>query len=257
MARFIQCVQNQNIGANPIETIKAIKDAGFDGVFLQWYDRNWSVSQEEQLKLCQDNGLSVEFFHLGYDNANDLWLDTDAGEKTMQKYIKNLKIMAKNGVFIAVMHLALDENYPATSEIGLKRFRKIIEFAQSLNIKIAIENVPPINFFKYAFDNLNYDNLGLCFDSGHWHCYFDDNLDLTPFKNKIFAVHLHDNDASDDQHLNVGDGTVDWKKVKKMLKMANYNGPITLESCYQKEYLATPLTQFYKNSLAQAKKEFN
>ena len=35
------------------------------------------------------------------------------------------------------------------------------------------------------------------------------------FKNRIFAVHLHDNDQSDDQHLLPFDGTIDWNKTIK------------------------------------------
>ena len=65
-------------------------------------------------------------------------------------------------------------------------------------------------------------------------------------KNKIFALHLHDNDKSSDQHLLPFDGTIDWDLYAKNLKIANYNGPIILESCYRNEYLNMSVEKFYK-----------
>lgn len=35
MTKYIQCVQNYNKNVTPQQTICAIKNAGFDGVFLQ------------------------------------------------------------------------------------------------------------------------------------------------------------------------------------------------------------------------------
>ena len=35
----------------------------------------------------------------------------------------------------------------------------------------------------------------------HYHVHFNDELDFSVFKDRIFAVHLHDNDKSDDLHL--------------------------------------------------------
>ena len=72
------------------------------------------------------------------------------------------------------------------------------------------------------------------------------NLILIFFKDRIFAVHLHDNDKSDNLHLLPFDGTIDWKYVISKLKECNYNGPITMELCYRYDYLKIPLDEFYK-----------
>ena len=76
----------------------------------------------------------------------------------------------------------------------------------------------------------------------------------TNLKNKILAVHLHDNDQSSDLHLLPFDGTIDWDKLLKHLKNANYQGPVTLESCYIDHYLDRSLEDFYKDSYELAKK---
>lgn len=80
MRKLIQCVQNDNQNVSAAETIKAIKNAGFDGVFLQWYNKDLTFSQEQQLKLCNDLGLTIEICHLGYKGINNLWLEGEDGE---------------------------------------------------------------------------------------------------------------------------------------------------------------------------------
>ncbi|MDE5830687.1 MAG: sugar phosphate isomerase/epimerase, partial [Clostridia bacterium] len=89
-------------------------------------------------------------------------------------------------------------------------------------------------------------NAGVCFDAGHWHAFFDDKLDFMAFEDRIFAVHFHDNDKSDDLHLLPFDGTIDWKKVVTNLKRANYKGAVTLEPTYRYDYLNLELEEFYK-----------
>ena len=42
-------VSNDNKNVTIYETINAIKNAGFKNVFIQWYNKDWNPSQEEQL----------------------------------------------------------------------------------------------------------------------------------------------------------------------------------------------------------------
>ena len=76
--------------------------------------------------------------------------------------------------------------------------------------------------------------------------WFDDEFPYELCKDKIFAVHLHDNDKSDDLHLLPFEGTIDWESVITKLKQCNYQGPVTLELCYRNHYLNMSLEEFYK-----------
>lgn len=256
MRKLIQCVQYDNKNVNALQTIKAIKQAGFNGVFLQWYDKDWQFSQEEQFKLCKELGLSVEFCHLGYRGINNIWLEGVDGDNLTNQYLKDLDDLSKLGVKMVCMHLTSKSEAPAPSKIGIERLKKVVECARTRHIKIAFENTKIWGYLEYVFGHLNYDNMGVCYDSGHCHYHFNDKFSWKKFKNKIFAVHLHNNDQTDDLHLLPFDnkGTIDWKKLIKNLKEANYTGPITLESCYRYHYLDLSLEDFYKESQKQAKK---
>ena len=100
--------------------------------------------------------------------------------------------------------------------------------------------------FERVLGNIKDDNVGICFDAGHCHVHFNDEFNFEFFKDRIFAVHLHDNDKSDDLHLLPFDGTIDWKNVIEKLKECNFNGPITLEICYRYDYLNMTLDEFYR-----------
>ena len=239
---------------NVVETIYSIKNAGFNNVFVQWYDENWKISQEEQVKLCKKLGMNVVFAHLGYQTINSIWEEGRKGEELVKRYKKNIKECKKNNIPMVVMHLTREKVAPMYNEIGLNRLKKIVEYAKELGIRVAFENTKIQGYLEYVLENLKYDNVGICFDSGHNHAHFDDEFNFEFFKNRIFAVHLHDNDKSDDMHLLPFDGTIDWQKLIKKLKEANYEGPITLELKYKYDYLSLELDDFYKQAYNRAVK---
>ena len=251
--KFIQCVHNNNKEVTPVETIHAIKNAGFDGVFLQWFNKSWDFSQQQQLDLCRELGLEIPFVHLGYKGINDIWSEESQGDEIISGYINDLDVCKANGVDMVVMHLTSKTDAPAPCQTGLKRLQKLINYAEKLNIKIAFENTKIKGYLEYVFENIKSDYIGLCLDVGHCHAHFDDEFNWQFFKDKIYAVHLHDNDKSKDQHLLPFDGTIDWKYYETKLKEANYSGFITLESCYRNDYLKSSIEEFYELSLKRAK----
>ena len=250
---FVQCVQNENKEVSAIDTIRAIKEAGFDGVFIQWYDKKWDFSQEEQLKLCRDLGLNIVFAHLGYSGINDIWVEGENGDNLVKKYLRNLDECKANGISMVCMHLTSKSVVPEPNQLGVKRIQIIVNYAEKLGIKVAFENTKIFGYLEYVFDRIKNKNVGICLDVGHYHCHFKDNFSWERFKNRIFAVHLHDNDQTDDLHLLPFDGTIDWEDFITKLQMANYNGPVILESCYRYDYINMPLLDFYKLSLERAK----
>ena len=104
--------------------------------------------------------------------------------------------------------------------------------------------------------NIKDEHIGVCFDIGHYHTHFKDEFDFEFFKNRIFAVHLHDNHGDGiDEHLLPFDGTINWEDGIKKLVEINYKGPVTLESCYRKEYTQKmTVDEFYKEAYIQGEK---
>ena len=239
-------VSNDNKNVTPVETIDAIKNAGFKKVFIQWYNKDFNPTQQEQLDYIRKCGMEVIFAHLGYKGINNIWLDNAEGDALVEGYKKDISICGKNNIPMVIMHLTSKKDAIKFDEIGLSRLREIAEYARALNIKVAFENTKINGCLDYVIDNIKNENVGICFDSGHWHVHFNDEFDFPKFKDRIFAVHLHDNDKSDDLHLMPFDGTIDWEGLSAQLRNCNYEGPITMELCYQNNYLKMDIGEFYK-----------
>lgn len=254
MDRLAVCVQDDNKAVTPKETIDAIYKAGFKNVFVQYYHReNLEFDELQQIDYCRELGLNIIFCHLGYKNINEIWIEGEFGDKVTNEYIEDLNLMKKKQIEMVVMHLTTHRVFPMYNKIGLERIKRIIEHAKKIGIKIAFENTRKQGYLEYVFDNIKEDNIGVCFDAGHYHVHFNDEFDFNFFKNKFFAVHLHDNDKSDDQHLLPFDGTINWEDTLLKLKENGYNGPITLELCYRKDYLNQSLEDFYKEGYKRGK----
>lgn len=255
--QYVQCVRNDNQNTTVKHTIETIKATGFDGVFIQWYDELWDNAQQKQVELCKELGLKISFAHLGYQGINDIWVEGQNGNELVKKYFKNLDECKSNEINIVCMHLTSKFIAPEPNELGIQRLQTIVNYAEKLGIKIAFENTKILGYLEYVLDRIKNKNVRICYDAGHCHCHFHDKFNWDKFKNKIFIVHLHDNDQSKDQHLLPFDGTSDWQKLVNNLQTANYNGPVILESCYQNQYLEMPLLDFYKLSLEKAKKIYS
>ncbi len=247
-------ISNANQTVTPIETIDAVKRAGYENVFIEWYNKDWEISQEEQLKHVQELGLNIIFAHLGYQKINELWVDNEVGEAHVDRFINDLKICKEHGIDLVCMHLTSKSEAPGPNEIGIQRLQKIADAAKELGVKIAFENTKIKGYQEYVLKHIKNDNVGICLDSGHLHAHFKDELDFDLFKDKIFCVHLHDNLGEKDQHLIPFEGTLDWKWLIDQLKKCNYKGPVTMELVYQNEYVGEDLTEFYQRGFEAGKK---
>lgn len=76
---------------------------------------------------------------------------------------------------MVVMHLTSKSEAPKYNETGLKRLKEIVDYAQELNIKVAFENTKIKGYLDYVIENIDNENVGICFDSGHYHVHFNDD----------------------------------------------------------------------------------
>lgn len=254
MREIAVVINNANQNVTPEETIKAVKEAGFKSVFLQWYNEKWNFSQEQQLTLARSLGLNIVFIHLGYQGINNLWLAGKKGEELIEGYKNDIKLAKENNIPMVIMHLTSGKQAPSYNEIGLKRIQTLCNYAERLGIKVAFENTKIKGYLEYVLSNIHNPNVGICYDSGHCHVHFKDEFPYELYTNKILATHLHDNDQSDDLHLLPFDGTINWPIVMQKLKDCHYTGPITLELCYRYDYLNLPLVEFYQKGYQAAEK---
>lgn len=176
---------------------------------------------QSALKLCNILNSDLYSFHPGFRiEPNILPLTSDKLNK-----IKPLPYDKAFNIFV----------------INLK---KIINIAENLGIKIAVENHVATNqtsrfLFLYSliefeklFESINSENLGILLDFGHlkvtahW-LKFNKNEFIEGVKHRVFSVHVHENNSIIDEHKPIKKSSWFFKYIKKK---PFKNIPIVLES---------------------------
>ncbi len=109
---------------------------------------------------------------------------------------------------------------------------KILEKeALDRGINLALENMP-LTFITVGREPWELEEMteGMeiewCFDVGHANT--TGTIDEFLKKKERFAnIHIHDNMGKEDEHLPIGEGTIDWKKV--LSELNGYGGNFVLE----------------------------
>ena len=132
-----------------------------------------------------------------------------------------------------VVNLACKSLRAASVERSRRSMKAVESLQEEYGIPLAIENMPniPVMIGVTAGELASLvegTDLGVCIDIGHAHTssQFDELMDA--FSDRVVNVHIHDNDGRADQHLTIGDGNIDFRRVLK--RFAGYGGNFVIEA---------------------------
>ena len=124
---------------------------------------------------------------------------------------------------------------------------KIVKYAEELNQRISFENIfeKDTRVLEILLEITDSSVTGVCIDVGHHNVFSKTPLEqyFKTFKEKVFEVHLHDNDGDFDWHKAIGDGSIDFKNVLNLIKAYSPNTLLTLEP-HDKDTLFKSLSNF-------------
>lgn len=222
---------------SPKERMRAIKEAGFDGVML-WFGNHFvktDGSKNELVKLARNYSLQIDAFHSPTDLANYIWGEKTRSEQAVGLYLDVIHACEQNDCPSMVIHLTRKSRPPKFNKNGLEALSLVFEEADKCGINVAVENTRFLGYNDYVFSNLNFNSMKCCFDSGHNNCYTPNEDALAKYGDKVVLTHLHDNIGAGnvvcDLHNLMGEGTVDWAKRREQLLALNLK-TIDLESYY-------------------------
>jgi sugar phosphate isomerase/epimerase len=115
-------------------------------------------------------------------------------------------------------------------DIFVDELKGIFNSASDAGIKILLENLQS-NFLCGKPWHIEYlqnkiDKVGFCFDIAHSEL---DCLTQELLKFKIDYIHITDNNLQEDEHLAVGKGKIDFKKIFAQIKNKGFDGKIITE----------------------------
>lgn len=114
--------------------------------------------------------------------------------------------------------------------------KEIIAYAKPFGIKIMLENtagrgeIKEFSDFKWLVDKT--PGLYVHLDVGH--AFVMGGMKeieryLKAFSRKTLYVHIHDNHGKEDEHLGIGEGSIDFRETVRLLKKYGYKEPLGLE----------------------------
>lgn len=206
-----------------IRNISDLKKIGADSVeiFLKGGENlNFLVKN-----LPDDMNYSVHPKTLGIDISS---MDYAIRERSVEYHKEVIDFAEKINASYVVIHpgTCCDQNFKDAAQCNAKKsILNLSKYSSRLNIKLAVENIGNIENSLYKRDEFCriLDDVGFncvyLIDIGHaflngW------NVERTieELSERLIAVHIHDNDGIHDDHMPVGCGKIEWKRICTALK---------------------------------------
>lgn len=196
--------------------LEAVRDFGFDAVMLHWQEEN-GLDPCRRFDLVAKTGLQVHTVHFPQERMADMWREGDAGDRLTEEIIAALREISERKISHMVVHTTRRLETPEPNETGLKRFARAAEAAERCGVDLAVENTRFLRYNRYLFDRIDSPRLAFCYDCGHNNCFTPKEDALELFGDRLVTTHLHDNHGIRDEHMLIGEGSVDLNRVFRRL----------------------------------------
>jgi len=227
--------------------LRLIAEAGFTHVhWCQNFADDYLYSRSEMTAVkgwLKEYGLRILDIHASHGILKQWWSEEEyvrqAGVDLVANRIRMLREVEGEGCIILHPHMVLrapdgDKMRAEWNEQAKRRFPQMCRSIEELepllrreNVRIALENGPGDTYETHdaLMARFSPDILGITYDSGHGnHCngvnWLKQLDDIDARKDRLYALHLNDNNEYADQHQPPFYGTVDWERMLKIVRSA-------------------------------------
>ncbi|WML34812.1 sugar phosphate isomerase/epimerase [Clostridium sp. OS1-26] len=232
------CLLNCDIEDN----IQKLISYGADSIELMMDGQYWCDTESTICNLSQIlNKYKVEFsIHPPTWNTNLTSENKLISETTFNEHKKAILFAKAINAKYIVIHPGFYYSSAFGKENTKKRAYELVsrlnKMAKQLGIKLAVENVgcngdslfTQEEYIKFI-ENVD-DNIGYLIDTGHAHINkwnIPELIEKT--EDRLIALHLHDNFGEADEHNPIGQGSIDWESIFKVLKNTSLNFKLVFE----------------------------
>lgn len=187
--------------------------------------------------LIDDAGISCSV-HAPICDWNIGALSDRLRRASLEETLETISASAELGASTVTVHpglssMAVDGMGQQAMARARESLKAIDAASRDAGVVVAIENMPQVPFFlgRTAADLeslIDGTDLGVCFDIGHANTAGQIDEMIDTFGDRIVNVHIHDNNGKRDEHLTIGDGSIDFPRV--LGRMGWYGGNWIIES---------------------------
>lgn len=245
------------------KAIEILAGVGFDAIDytftphmevgdMPWTGDGYKEYAKEVKKIADDNGVVFNQAHSPFIFNFDYLPDFNRGIMPLQ--IRCMESCALLGIPRMAVHPLYDrpyrhENRKLLWDLNVEYFNLLKPYAKQYGVKMSLENLfdidPVRNYYVETmfsdpyelakfYDELNdRENFDVLVDTGHCGITGTGCGDfLRIMKDRVKALHVHDNSNRGDDHLMPYDGDLDWDDIMKSLAEIGYDGDLTFEALY-------------------------
>lgn len=207
----------------------------------------WNRPPEEMLVLIQKLGLALNSIHIPLVEGGRQVSQEELRDLSLEKSRKAIDLARFLSANMVIQHVMLadapGENRAGNLELFIPDLRKVVGYADTQGIKLALENVPAKNGMATlgndphqvmdAVDALASGTVGICLDVSHCVASGYNPVEVLGNLNikNLLSLHISDNiyDLRGDWHLPVGAGQIDWENLFAQLRARGFAGSIVVE----------------------------
>jgi len=244
-------ISTQVFGAQALSALHAgaVREFGFKAAeiygmppHIDLFDEKWIAYSAEHFR---DEGIRVSAVHVPYKGnsmpggrARRLSLtsgDPEIIAATIKHAIAGARAAHVFGASLVILHCgAYGDSMEGSVVSNMVSFFVTLERAlEGANVRYAIENVATSvsapGFLARLFDKYALKRFGVCLDVAHANIGGDPVKEIRDCGNRIFHLHVSDNNGEKDEHAVPFDGNIDWKGVMKALRDVGYNSCVNFE----------------------------
>ena len=227
---------------NVIKEIQSEKEDRLNPDIWEIVDEGHHSITHKSVKLIADlSSQGYKFtFHSPFGGINIADLDKEKRFGSLARLKKSLESAAESEAKAVVLHPGLkmkNKNQTIAERLNEESILYLYEYCKSLGIEFTLENMNPNtqyfmtkpSDFEELFEK-NKVRLKITFDIGHANIGSEVSAFISRLSDTFAIVHSHDNRGDMDEHLGIGDGSVDWKGVTSQLIKSGFKGIYIVES---------------------------
>ncbi len=255
----------------PIEAVRILARAGFDGIdwsfFDMWQEDNvWNQPNWRQLAQAVREeaarcGVAVVQAHAPFPTSGDT---PDFDDRAMAIILRSMEAAAIMGATQIVVHprqqLAYQHHAGRLFEESVQMYRSLVPYCEKWNIRVCAENMWQYDKrrevivdsicsqpeeFNALLDAVNSPYIIGCLDLGHSALVGVEPADFIRAmgKQRLQALHVHDVDWRHDNHDMPFNRKLDWESICKALADIRYTGDFTFEADTWQTRFPAPLLE--------------
>lgn len=239
--------------------VEILHEAGYDCLDLSMFEMirddaafcqpNWREIAEQRRKFCDERGIVFNQSHAPFAFA---WGNHDIRDTIAKPRVEqSIEIAGIMGVKVAVVHPLHWFDYKGHEEeihhINLDYYNELIPVARNAGVKVALENMWQKEVKRRCIsddvasraeeharfiDEIDSEWVVACLDVGHSSLIGEEAEDTIRIlgKDRLKALHVHDNCYTNDDHQLPGLGKMNWNNIMGALKEIGYTGELTYEA---------------------------